>query len=454
MRYLWHDALIVTDPQAAAALMRRGDKTLDKAASTYGSVNEMCEAHGEPNLLTSHSDQTWKTVRKAVAIAFSTGNIKKKYGTILGKINELLERLRSIGPKEAVDVDQAALRVTLDVIGLAAFGQDYNAVKQDKPPRDHLLRVLPRCFTEVELRLANPLRSLQNLPRWLFKNGKKGDKSFQTFQEFTKALFNDIKNQGHPAPGDFSIAAQLMRVLGKPGITDRRILSEIAILFIAGFETTGHTVGWTLFCIATNKGVQDLVAKELDDAGLLSKPNQKPRELQYEDLKKLRYLNCCVKEAMRMYPVVSVGNGRITKSPTKIGPYTVPRNVLVGAPLYALHNAKHNWENSKEFKPERWMHVPVESFVYGGKDTDTKGKRRLIFMPFSEGERSCLGQSLAKIEVVTLLAKLLANFQFELAPEMGGVEGVIKRESTHLTLQTKGIQGIRMHLTPRDRKKI
>lgn len=39
---------------------------------------------------------------------------------------------------------QAALRVTLDVIGLAGFGHDYGSVALDSVPSDHLLRVLPR----------------------------------------------------------------------------------------------------------------------------------------------------------------------------------------------------------------------------------------------------------------------------------------------------------------------
>jgi hypothetical protein len=32
---------------------------------------------------------------------------------------------------------------------------------------------------------------------------------------------------------------------------------------------------------------------------------------------------------------------------------------------------------------------------------------------------------------------------------MGGLQGVLKRESTHLTLQTCGTKGIRMRMTPR-----
>jgi hypothetical protein len=37
-------------------------------------------------------------------------------------------------------------------------------------------------------------------------------------------------------------------------VTDERILSEIGILFVEGFETTGHTISWTLFNVATVAG--------------------------------------------------------------------------------------------------------------------------------------------------------------------------------------------------------
>lgn len=140
----------------------------------------------------------------------------------------------------------------------------------------------------------------------------------------------------------------------------------------------------------------------------------------------------------------------MTKKPSRVGKYVVPSGVVVGVPLYALHNTKHNWQEPESFKPERWLNVPVETFVYNSKDPDAKGSESLTFMPFSEGPRNCVGQSLAKMEVLGVLAKLLSNFHFELAPEMNGKEGVKSRESTHLTLQTKGTKGIRMHLTPRD----
>jgi hypothetical protein len=49
-------------------------------------------------------------------------NIKKKYPLVLSRINQLVERIKVLGPAASIDVDQAALRVTLDVIGLVSRG--------------------------------------------------------------------------------------------------------------------------------------------------------------------------------------------------------------------------------------------------------------------------------------------------------------------------------------------
>lgn len=53
----------------------------------------------------------------------------------------------------------------------AGFNHDYGCVHKDVPEYEHLIRVLPRCFTEVMLRIANPMREL--FPGF-HRNGPKG----------------------------------------------------------------------------------------------------------------------------------------------------------------------------------------------------------------------------------------------------------------------------------------
>ena len=70
-QFLWQDALVVTDPAALAAIMGRGEGGMDKASLVYAPINKMCDPHVNPNLLTSTADDTWKAIRKAVAVSFS-----------------------------------------------------------------------------------------------------------------------------------------------------------------------------------------------------------------------------------------------------------------------------------------------------------------------------------------------------------------------------------------------
>ena len=51
------------------------------------------------------------------------------------------------------------------------------------------------------------------------------------------------------------------------------------------------------------------------------------------------------------------------------------------------------------------------------------------------GPRQCIGQSLARIMHDVSVAQLLCHFSLQLAPRMGGPEGVDRQEINRLTLQ-------------------
>jgi cytochrome P450 len=120
----------------------------------------------------------------------------------------------------------------------AGFDHDFGSVHKDQPEYDHLLRILPRCFTEVMLRIANPLRPV--LPTF-FRYGPKGTAAFAAFQQEMNALLKNLEARGEPDADDTDIGTQLLRVMREHlGISRDRVLSEIGILFVEGFETTGE----------------------------------------------------------------------------------------------------------------------------------------------------------------------------------------------------------------------
>jgi cytochrome P450 len=73
---------------------------------------------GSANLLTSPSDDKWRAIRKAIAVSFNYANVKQKFHIICSKVDTMIGKLHGMGSARAVDVDEVALRITLDVIGL------------------------------------------------------------------------------------------------------------------------------------------------------------------------------------------------------------------------------------------------------------------------------------------------------------------------------------------------
>ncbi|QSZ33117.1 hypothetical protein DSL72_002703 [Monilinia vaccinii-corymbosi] len=74
--------------------------------------------------------------------------------------------------------------------------------------------------------------------------------------------------------------------------------------------------------------------------------------------------------------------------------------------IYASHHRAQNFKNPENFAPERWLDDPE----YAG---DQKG----AFQPFSLGPRNCIGRNLAFAEMRLILARIIWNFDLEIAGE-------------------------------------
>ena len=94
------------------------------------------------------------------------------------------------------------------------------------------------------------------------------------------------------------------RLSGK-GLTDQQLQAEIGTFMMGGFETTAHTLSFTLFNIATSPEVEIKILEELTSLGLVESPGKPARQLQHDDLRKLTYISHVIKEAMRKHPVVA-----------------------------------------------------------------------------------------------------------------------------------------------------
>lgn len=75
----------------------------------------------------------------------------------------------------------------------------------------------------------------------------RGTAAIQRTQDMARALLAHVQ-AGTPEPR--SIAAHLLALRdptrpGEPPLADARLQSELLVFFLAGSETTGHTIAWT-----------------------------------------------------------------------------------------------------------------------------------------------------------------------------------------------------------------
>ena len=67
-----------------------------------------------------------------------------------------------------------------------------------------------------------------------------------------------MKSRGPPSDDDDSMAAHLMRIQDPKTcqpLSDDLLLPQVSVLFWAGFDTTGNTMAWTLYCISQHPQV-------------------------------------------------------------------------------------------------------------------------------------------------------------------------------------------------------
>ncbi|TMW43219.1 hypothetical protein DOY81_011699, partial [Sarcophaga bullata] len=131
---------------------------------------------------------------------------------------------------------------------------------------------------------------------------------------------------------------------------DRKIAKVMAMdMLMAGVDTTTSTMAGLLLCLAKNPTKQAKLREEV--LKLLPK---KDSEFQEESLKHIPYLRACIKESLRMYPII-MGVAREVANDVVLSGYRVPKGTDVSLMQFSLIDNEEYFPRPKEFLPERWL---------------------------------------------------------------------------------------------------
>uniref|UniRef100_A0AAQ4S9R8 unspecific monooxygenase n=1 Tax=Gasterosteus aculeatus aculeatus TaxID=481459 RepID=A0AAQ4S9R8_GASAC len=181
-------------------------------------------------------------------------------------------------------------------------------------------------------------------------------------------------------------------------LTDHEILTQATMFMVAGYETSATTLAFLAYNLARNPEVMKRLQEEIDSTF----PNK--GAVRYEELLQMEYLDSVVNESMRLYPPAGRLD-RVAKKTVEIRGITIPKDMIVMIPVYALHRDPDLWPEPEEFKPDRF----------------SKQNKRSInpytYLPFGTGPRNCLGMRFALVLVKLALVEVLQNYSFSVCGE-------------------------------------
>ena len=134
------------------------------------------------------------------------------------------------------------------------------------------------------------------------------------------------------------------------------VIANAFVMFFAGFDTSSTNSSLCAFFLAKNQDCQEKLYEEVREAVEANGGNQ---NLDYATLQKLPYLDACLTESMRCYPLVNLE--RTVSKPYKLPGtnLTLPKGMLVTVPGAAINNDPQYWENPEKFNPDHFSEESV-----------------------------------------------------------------------------------------------
>ncbi|PMB64069.1 Protein LUTEIN DEFICIENT 5, chloroplastic [Beauveria bassiana] len=407
------ERLLAISPKAVAEITVTNSYVWEKP----GVVRDALSTVTGVGLVTSEGDEH-RRQRRHMLPAFNFRHIKDLYPVFWDKSREVAQAMtKSVHGREGqLHVSHWASLATLDIIGMAAMGRDFSAIRD---PENPLVAQYTNVFEGQSLLRVFLVLGLV-LPQWLIEELPiKRIRQFRDAMRAIRSVCQDLieekraklqaQKQDKTAQPDVDI---LSIALESGQFTDVGLQNQLMTFFAAGHETTSVSLTWAIYALCLKPAMQTRLRAEVrahlpsvDDAGAA---------LTSVDFDRLPYLNAVVNETLRRYPSVPV-TGRVAMQDTSVLGVPVARGTSVTIPQWAINVDKTLWgDDAEDFNPDRWLDARTSDD--GGVTLNNTGgsNSNYALATFLHGPRSCIGAAFAKGEFACLLAALVGRFEFEL----------------------------------------
>ncbi|XP_033015578.1 cytochrome P450 4V2-like [Lacerta agilis] len=386
-------------------------------------------------LLTSTGGK-WRSRRKMLTPTFHFTILEDFLEVMNEQANILVQKLEKHVDREPFDCFFYITLCALDVICETAMGKSIGA--QHNKDSEYV-RAVYRMSVLIQERQKSPWL-WPDLLYHMSRDGREHYRNLKILHSFTDNVIaekaqelkiqeqhrsNAVSNgQQHRRKVRRAFLDMLLNAADDDGkkLSYLDIREEVDTFMFEGHDTTAAAMNWCIYLLARHPEAQRKVHYELD--GVFGDSD---RNITMDDLKQLRYLDCAIKEALRLFPSVPFF-ARTLLEECYIRGFRIPKGVDAFIVPYVLHRDPDVFPEPEEFRPERFF------------PENTAGRHPYAYVPFSAGPRNCIGQRFAQMEEKTILATILRRFCVESTQQrdqLGPVGELILRPNKGIWIQVK-----------------
>ncbi|EAH4890093.1 cytochrome P450 [Campylobacter jejuni] len=403
------DLYVINDTKEVKRMMVDEVREFPKSAFLHELLSPLL---GESIFTTN--GEVWKKQRELLRPSFEMTRINKVFNLMSEAVADMMDRFSKYPNHAVIEVDEAMTFITADVI--------FRTIMSSKLDEEKGKKILNAFVTFQEQSVHTAMRRMFRFPKWLSyvlgdrKRVKAGDVIRQVLSDIIKPRYDMADN------AEFEdILGSLLLVVDAD--TNKRfsfeeILDQVAMLFLAGHETTASSLTWTLYLLSLYPKEQEKAYEEITQV-------LQGGAIEISHLRQFKYLTNIFKESLRLYPPVGFF-AREAKKDTQVRDKLIKKGSGVVIAPWLIHRHEEFWTNPHGFNPSRF-----------------EGEyKKDAYLPFGVGERICIGQGFAMQEAILILANILKTYKLELEEDF--VPDVVGR------LTVRSANGMRIKFSKRE----
>ncbi|KAK4199539.1 putative bifunctional cytochrome P450 group I:NADPH-P450 reductase [Triangularia verruculosa] len=359
---------------------------------THRLHKEMRPVFGDGLFSAESTDKAWWKAHRLLVPMFGPLGLSKMFEDMQDLSAQLVLKWDRFGPEHEIECIDDMARLAFDTVGLCAFGYRFNEFyTADHHP---FMTQLKESIVESGRRANRP----EVLNHLYYKEEQHRQENIAKMKELCKKIIQDRIDSPKPEANDL-LNLMIHGVDRETGekLTRENIEYQIPTFLGAGYETTSSTLSFIFYFFCTYPETIIKAQQEIDEV-------VGDKVLTYEMLSKLKYLDACIKEALRIQHPSSLLTRFAVRDTVIGGKYLIRKGQMCSGIWRHFHRDPAVWgEDADDFKPERMLDRNFQTLPPNS------------WKPFGDGQRACIGRGFAEQEILICCAMVLQKFDIEKA---------------------------------------